>query len=431
MEAKDIIVPNESSKNPQQTIEVLRDYTQTQDENTPIILVNPAHGNEPYILGTAIARGVSERLARQGLGRARVVVPLMYGDRQKRILLEESGEDAQLIGLDERFGQILKDITFGNGDFHSHLAQIEAHYDNTHNLLQQRFSADSDNFDVRSLTTGEPRAVSPRNIVATIDTAPRVLVDSPLRYFAFPILISELIREAQKEGLGFSDADMAKLINRMLKVESTYSQVFIPWINPLSYQYVDDLSTQPAVVDGRSRTYTPAMKKEYQKSHGKIEDPGIYVMFSGTGSTLETTHALAKAANEAGLKVYSPPWVDVEGATQVSPDVLSDENVLAVFGRAGWGTGWQVQNLALPWIVTPYESGDDPEIFFNNKTIEALKIGKVLSAGDITPEKLVEAINSLSVGTHALNDKIREYFGTLNGIDFIADAITQDFLAKK
>ncbi len=36
-------------------IEVIRDYTQVQDENSPIILVNPAHENEPYVLGTAIA----------------------------------------------------------------------------------------------------------------------------------------------------------------------------------------------------------------------------------------------------------------------------------------------------------------------------------------------------------------------------------------
>ena len=71
------------------TIEVVRDYTQTLEPNTPVILVNPAHGNEPYILGTAIARGVSNRLAKEGLGRARIVVPLMYGERQKRILLEE------------------------------------------------------------------------------------------------------------------------------------------------------------------------------------------------------------------------------------------------------------------------------------------------------------------------------------------------------
>ncbi len=430
MEIKAEQKPIESS-NLGSTIEVVRDYTQTLEPNTPVILVNPAHGNEPYILGTAIARGVSNRLAKEGLGRARIVVPLMYGERQKRILLEESGEDAGLVHFDETFGQILKDITFGNGDFHNHLTQIEAHYDQVHDLLRQRFSADSQDLDVRALVDGQVHALSPKNIVASIDTASRVSVEAPLRYFAFPILISELIREAQKEGLGFNDADMGKLVNRMLKVESAYSQVFIPWINPLSYKYADDLSEQPEVVDGRDRIYTPAMKKEYEKTTGKVEEPGIYVMFSGTGSTLDSTHALAQAATQAGLKVYSPPWVEVEGATQVSPDVLNDENILAVFGRAGWGTGWQVQNLALPWIVTPYETGDDPEIYFNNKTIEALRMGKVLSAGDITPEKLVEAINSLSVGTHALNERIRERFGTLNGVDFMADAIARDFLAKR
>lgn len=413
------------------TIEIIRDYTETQSADTPIILVNPAHGNEPYILGTAIAKGVSEKLARSGLGKAKIVVPLMYGDRQKRILLEENPDAADLIVYDEAFGDILKEVTFGNGDFVSHLSQINTHYDRVEQLLKQRFSIDAQSFDGRSLSTNESVNLNPRNIVASIDTASKVNLEAPLRYFAFPILLSELLSETQKEGLEFDEAALKAVINRMIKIEAAYSQVFIPEINPLSYQYADDLSTQPEAIDGRTRIYTPAMKTDYQKTHGKVSKPGIYVMFSGTGSNTETTRDLAKAAQEAGLTVYSPPWVAAEGAIQVSPDVLTDDNVLGVFGRAGWGTGWQVQNLALPWVVTPYESGDDPEIYFNNKTIEALGLGKVLSHADLTPERLTAIISQYSTGFEAINRRIKEKYGTLNGIDFIADAIATDFLSKK
>jgi hypothetical protein len=431
MESSTEGVPVEVNLLGRSTIEVVRDYTQVQDENSPIILVNPAHGNEPYILGTAIAKGVGKRLAEQGLGQAKIVVPLMYGERQKRILMEENPDDAGLIYYDEAFGGILRDITFQNGDYSDHLRQIQMHYDEVEAMLKQRFGINANSFDARTLSTNESVSFSPKNIVATIDTAARVTVEAPQRYFAFPLLLSELLRETQKAGLGFSEADMQAVINRMLKVESAYSQVFIPKINPLSFQYADDLSAQPTTIDGRSRVYTPAMKKDYVKTSGKVEEPGIYVMFSGTGSNIEASKALVKAATEAGLRVYTPPWVEVKGSTSVSPDVLSDENIVAVMGRGGWGTGWQVQNLALPWLVTPYEVGDDPEIYFNNKTIEAMKMGKVLTDAGMTFGKLTAIINNLSVGTQALNKRIQDEFGTLNGIDFIADAIAADFLAKR
>ncbi len=410
-------------------IEILRDYTQVQGEDSPVILVNPAHGNEPYILGTAIAKGVSDRLAHQGLGRAKIVVPLLYGDRQKRILMEENPDATGLIHYDEEFGEILRDVTFQNGNFSQHLTQINKHYDEVQRMLKQRFSIDAENFSTRNLGSNEIQIFSPRNVIATVDTASRVMVDAPQRYFAFPLLISELLKETRKAELGFSDADLAALIEKMLRVESGYSQVFIPKINPLSYRYSEDLLQQPTEVDGRDRVYTPAMKKDFQRSQGKINEPGIYVMFSGTGSIAETTNKLIDAAAQGGLKVYTNK--EVEGSTPVSLDVLTDENILAVLGRAGWGTGWQVQNLALPWFVAPYETGDDPEIYFNNKTIEALKIGKILTDSDMSPKRLREVISDFSVGMQGINQRIEDEFGTLNGIDFIADAIASDFLAKK
>ncbi len=421
---------HEQTNEPPQ-IEFLRDYTSVQDENSPVILVNPAHGNEPYILGTAIAQGVSKKLAEQGLGRAKIVVPLMYGERQKRILIEENPDSANLIHFDEEFGRILRDITFQNGDFSSHLQQINHHYDDVESMLKGRFSFDAGDFQTRNLASSETQFFSPRNVVATIDTAARVVVEAPNRYFAFPILLTELLGKARDANLGFSDSDMQGVISRMLKVEAGYSQVFIPKINPLSYKYADDLSKQPAEVNGRTRTYTPAMKREYSKELGKVSEPGIYMMFSGTGSNAETTRMLTKTAQDAGLTVYTPPWVDIEGSVHVTPEVLNDVNIKAVFGRGGWGTVWQVQNLALPWIVTPYEAGDDPEIYFNNKTIEALKMGKVLTAADMTSERLTEIINNFSVGTQMINEKIKDEFGTLDGINFISRAIADDFIQKK
>jgi hypothetical protein len=381
-------------------------------------------------MGTAFAQGVGRKLEEAGYVRPKIIVPLMYGDRQKRILLEENPQDPNLIYFDEEYGEILKQIMFGDGDFSQHLRQVNDHYDGVQKALNNRFTNDSGNFDSRSLVSGEVQQFSTRSIIATIDTSPRVGIDAPNRYFAFPILLSEILKAAQDEGLGFDDTQLGNLVKRMLKVESAYSQIFIPYINPLSYQYASDLSAQPEEVNGNKIVYTPAMKSKHLRTKDAIAEPGIYVMFSGTGSAKETISHLADSAHRSGLDVYTPPWVEVDGAIKMTPDILSDLNIRAVISRSGWGTGWQVQNYALPWIVTPYESGDDPEIYFNNKTVDALRMGKILSEGDTTTEKLEEIIQNLSVGVQGINMTIERKFGTLDGVDFVSSAIAKDYISN-
>lgn len=104
-------------------------------EGRPILVLNPGHGNEPYILATAIGREVSKKFASTGMEQPILVMPLLYGDRQRRILLEENPNDASLLYYDEQFGNILKDIIFGSGDFKQHLRQVNTHYDEVEKCL--------------------------------------------------------------------------------------------------------------------------------------------------------------------------------------------------------------------------------------------------------------------------------------------------------
>ncbi len=424
--------PEVGIQNSREFVQVGKEYTQIQEDDTPVIVVNPAHGNEPYILGTAIAREVSEQLTKKGMKKAKIVVPLMYGERQRRILLEEHKDDPNLIYFDEEYGKILSNILFSSGNYADHLKQLTKHYDEVDRLLKQRFAVDASQINARSLATGEITPLSPKNIIATVDTSASVLVTAPKRYFAFPVLLSEILREAQKEGgMGFNETDMKKVISRMMELESAYAQVFIPKINSLSFKYADNLSEQPDIIDGRQRRYTPAMKAELTPTEGQVDKAGIYVMFSGTGETKEQNEGLVKAAKDAGIEVYTPPWEEVKDSVKAPPEVLSDKNILAVFGRSGWGTGWQVQNLAKPWLVTPYKEGDDPEIYFNNKTIEALKMGRVLKGRRITPAELTNFIQEISPGIQTLNTKLREEFGTLNGIRYVAEHIANDLTRSR
>ncbi len=230
-------------------------------ENRPVLILNPGHGNEPFILGTAIGREVSKKFAQAGLEQPILVQPLLYGERQIRILLEENPNDASQIYYDEEYGKLLQRIIFGSGDFPTHLKQVKNHYDEVDKMLQQRFGVESGSFTARSLATNEEVLMSPKNIIGTIDAGSRVTVRTPHRYFAFPMLLSELLNRAiEHPELGFSETDMRQVAARMLKVEAAYSQVFVPWVNPFSFEHADNLEDQPEVVGGRSRIYTPPMK---------------------------------------------------------------------------------------------------------------------------------------------------------------------------
>ncbi len=411
-------------------IEPGRNFSAPSPE-APIILVNPAHGNEPFIMGAAFARDASDKLVKAGFERPRIVISHLYGDNQKRILLEENEDDPSMLFLDQEFGNIMRGITYEDGDFGGNLKKIIAHYDEVEALLDQRFSRDSDEFSARSIVDGSEQTFSPKNVIFSIEPAGVVSVQAPLRYFAFPILVSEILSAVKEESLGFSESDLAHVINRMLKVEARYAHAFVPYVNPMSYKYAEDLTAQPEKIGERGVIYTPAMKRVFPEATGKVSDKGVYVMFSGTNSAIEISREVAQVAREAGLAVYSPPWVNVEGAVKAKPDTIPDRNIMAIIARSGWGTGWQAMNQEKPLLATPYAPGDDPEIYFNNKTIEALKIGRALRAEDMTAQRLMEIIESLSIGTATLNQQIKERFGTNDGIDFVSSAIVQDFLSKR
>ncbi|MDE1860050.1 MAG: hypothetical protein KGH67_06010, partial [Candidatus Micrarchaeota archaeon] len=161
-------------------------------ERDKIIVVNPAHGNEPYILGSAIADAVRDRLADRGIKDVKILIPLLYGDRQEGILREEHRGNLSHIYLDGDFGGILKDILFKDGDFASHLSVLNSNYNEVNCRVTERFLP-GNQIQVRSLETGEPLIFNTEDIIATVDTAGRVLIPAPKRYFAFPELLSEIL----------------------------------------------------------------------------------------------------------------------------------------------------------------------------------------------------------------------------------------------
>ncbi len=114
------------------------------------------------------------------------------------------------------------------------------------------------------------------------------------------------------------------------------------------------------------------------------------------------------------------------------PSVISDEMIVAVGGRSGWGSGWQAQVFGKPWLVHPYQKGDDPEIYFNNKTIEYLFIGEIIKYETYDFQSGLKGIIA-SCGSvmraHTRSGQI-PVFDQMDGIKYVAERITQNIMKK-
>lgn len=416
-------------------------------------LVLPAGGNEPVIMGARIGAGVHDEIGSAG---GRVIMPVV--GRQAAVLRDEFGnrpEIARRILLDPTAGEILSPLLASQGDFAKHLGVIGTQQEEISANLSGHYGAGR----THTLHTldGQPVDMPTDHIREVIVTGGRANLDRPdtRRHFAFPVLLSELIRQAQEDGLPFDGSDLKATRAIMKAAESTYTTTFIPLVNTLSYRALPEnsvLSSNPGKARKHARelfsqlianqptdgkvVFAPPLKEALPPiDHDELlqDIPSIYAMLSGTGRgsehVIET--ALGTIAKNGGLGILTNPWSELEGATKISPRVLTDPRVIAILSRAGWGTGWIAQNTATPWFVLPAEPGDDPEILYNNKVIERLGIGRVVKPGELTPKKLLQAVATHRPYMEEYRDLMRLHFGNGgNGIAFVAKSIAKSCLVR-
>ncbi len=371
-----------------------------------IIVVNPAHGNEPYILGVNTALSINEIIRKSGGNEAKIVVPLLYPGRQEKILKEEFGGKKDLIFLDEALGELYKQVLFQNGRFDEHLAKLAENQARIQEGIRDHLTRE---FHANSLSDGSKRDFSGRDVVMDINAGSRFLATTD-SYYLFPTLLSELLEATANSGLPFEANIMATVQKNAADMENAYRKTFLPEIHTFSYN-----KTYPT----EGKTFTPPLKHLATPSED-IPDEAIYVMASGTGAEVDT---VAKSAQELGLRVYHSPFVQIEYGTAALPDVIYHPNIVAVFGRMGWGTGWISQQSETPFIVVPYQYPDDPEINFNIKTLKDKRLGVVYEGQKDIVKQALEVTGDI----RKINSAIVEKYGTNDGIDYAAGKIVEDF----
>lgn len=407
-------------------------------EVQPSLVVNPAIGNEPVIMGGHFGLAVGNELHRAtGQLPPRVVIPVV-SERQATVLRDEfAGHPAaNRLVISDSLGRVMEPIISSQADFSKHMDTIRRELDPTSNAVNQLVGRQAEgSFDAHQLMDGQPLAITADSVTASLATGGRVNLDTSQSFFMFPAFLSELIASSTT-----TSSNMAIAARIMRSVESRYDEAFVPLVNTLSHQYIEasasskeqflQLLAQPLVVAGRSRTFTPPFKPNLPAiKHPEIPKPGIYAMLSGTDNGLEQT---IQAANSVGLDVYTVPWMpaEIKNVYRVSPRVLNDPNIVAILGRAGFGTGWQALNreAAAPWLVNPHQPGDDPEIQHNIETIEALGIGAAVDFANLSTRALAHHIDRSAPRLQTLRSQTEHHFGTVDGIQYVAERIARQII---
>jgi hypothetical protein len=407
------------------------------------LVINPAAGNEPIILGAYIALAINDLLAAQGRDPLDIIVPII-SKRQKDVLQDELQDHPGIerIMLDEQAGLILANVLTSQGNFIEHIRVLHDEYDTIQAALNDHFGKQATQlFTVYSLTE-QAATMNPQGIVGSLDTGGRVIIDTHYRDFAFPVLTSELIRATKEANTYANNPLLTTVENRARAEDRTYRNRFISLVHTLAGPIISDdptismrqkfkeLLVQSTATPAGEVIFTPPMKHVMPAMpFDGVVGEGVYAMLSGTDQgAIDTFQATIKAAKGADLTVYTNPWAgEIADTVRISPKALHDPRIKAVVGRAGWGTGWQMLTIGKSWLVIPPQQGDDPEIQFNHQVIERLGIGSVIDSQTFDAAVLEDYIRRFGPRVRELRELTTQRFGTSDGIAYIAQRIVASY----
>lgn len=409
---------------------------------TPLIVVNPAGGNEPAILGALLAGGVSDSLihVRPDTDGCRAIVPVV--GRQAAILADEfKGNPRALksVLVDPAAGEILSPILTTQGDFARHIRVLASQKPRIDTAISQHY-ASTEPLELHDLS-GNPVTVNANDIVGVLDTGGRAEIRPELpHHFAFPVLLSQLARKAIEDKLPFDESDLGSVERVMARMEAEYVTAYLPLVNTLAGSALHGLQSDAPIDEhfehllGQQKTdntvLTPPLKQPMSPQIiPDITRNSVYAMLSGTGSAIDEVQAATETlVKEGALDVYTNPWSNnIAGARKLSPTALLDPRILTVVSRSGWGTGWQMLNMAKPWLLVPEQPGDDPEIHYNNELITSLGIGEVVDTAHFNASHIVSAIAKYTPRIQALRSLTQDHF-KMPGPAFVGEDIAKFYL---
>lgn len=379
------------------------------------IVTNFAYGFGPFLRTTEIALAINDQLKILGREPLGIIVPWVYGEKQRAIMLEEFGVHNKNIFLDVGLGKTLSKVFYGHNSYEE---SLRVFCEESDSLGTEAFKHLSGKIKVETMS-GERSLIKGSDIVLEINRTPRIYYGVSPSYSVTFGHISEILSET----LGVSEKKIAvnrkiveKAIGKARGIEE--KQCLIALSHPGTFSYLNDRKW----VAHREVIVPPTIYPS-QVSHEPMA-PGIFVTVTG----IPGLERLYEEAHSLGLKIYTNDPIRVPGGSHLSPHLANNNGILLHFARSGWGSVWLSQLSGNPIVVPEFDPVDDPEIYFNNVCIERLGLGVVYRGQHL--DSLIREIEYLKPSVANFNDSLKRRFGTLDGQRSSARLIVKDWLEK-
>ncbi len=382
------------------------------------LVTNFAYGTGPYLRTTELAIAFNDELERRGKERLPFIVPLVYGNKQRRIMLEEFLEhDVAHPGeilLDDTLGDLLRSVFYGDNTYAEALAEWSANVRAISSEAQKHLS--QPRIALQTLR-GERVEIDPRKIVLELNRSPRIRYDVAPSYFTTFGYIEEILKGARRVGRQCINIDphaIEKGIDAARWVESAQNMRAVAYPATFSgsdlYEswYADEILTPPI----------RPIPLENKEALGK----GIFVTITGIPGLEE----LYKEAQDFGLLIYCNDMEAVPGSIRALPHIIPNEHVVFQFARSGWGSVWLSMMCGTPIVVPEYDPKDDPEIYFNNKMVEELGIGIIYRGQPL--KEILSMRETVQKKCATMRERILARWGTLDGNQYCAKIFADNFL---
>lgn len=318
-------------------------------------------------------------------GKVSVVIPHVYGERQKRILAEEFAHESRII-LDEKFGSILRSIFFDGGSYKQFLQQWLASVD-------------------AASSKAAAYLKKTYNIVCEISRSPLLDLGITPAFYNSWSRISDVLEQAKGEpAIDMDNGLLDTAAKKMRALESRYSAHFI---------------SVPGTFELKRGDIAIPLSASTPQQEDQAVERGIYVTVSG----IPGVQSLEEIAQCVELKIYASDASSVHGAVHAHPGILSDPNIVAHVARAGWGAIGTSLATGTPIIVPAYKADEDPEIFFNIRRVEELGLG--IQFKGQSREELWKIVEKLRPRIREYKESLVKRFGTLDGASLAVEAMIQ------
>lgn len=388
-------------------------------------ILNFVHGHGPFLRTTELALLVNEILEIKGQERLGIIVPWVYGEKQKKIMEEQFNkilnEHQDEIILDKNLGAYIGELFYsGEQTYSESLGYFLQRYTEVQKSINEylHVGINGETF------SGKKVFIEKKDISFGISRAPRLALDIKPSYYTGFAYMSDILKNAVLESAetGLEADLLKKSIHLFESIEEQHNLHFIA--EPGTFSYNRDIATKRQTEIPTPPSIAIPVEIDY-----KDVEKGLYVTVSGIPGLEKLYKNLYQDISKLGYTVYTNKPDEFTKSKKFVPGILKSKNILFHFARSGWGSSWLSLFTKTPFITPKFSLKDDPEVYFNNICLEKIGLGMIYDSQSLS--ELEDFSNKYKKRAEIVCQELLEKFGTIDGAKYTAEKIVEHFLKYK